>query len=606
MPLNSTASHIHIHNYPKIQIDKASVIKPCVADQAAADQFINRTVGGWRKLFHDTHQEGPLFLLTWLANIQITDQHSPSNSLYIYLVKFIKHIALFLLHIHSVYLYIYGYFYPYSLLSADQLCNEFSRCPNWTGAIIRAFAWHPNQDRCALAISNDYVYVYQGPTRIRVLRHNLQRKITDLAWQPSDKEVLVVATQTSLLFWRVSENPNGLMGLDDNSRRNFASLAPRLQLIQRQRENIKSTNDPHPAASLVNGPSTPSNTDNFKIIHKLLPAPIISIQFDKTGDRVIACSPNSSRIAMVNVTKLLNLKSTEKCDICIEYIGQFGQGITRLLHSPLRNRLAASTTSVNFKVFETFKWTCNKWTLSQDIIQDMVWSGPQGRMLLIAYRNQPVLYALPFLDDSQPGDVGGNQSLTRALDLTATTSESGDTVGGCVQAFAWDKQGRRLAISFKDNPESILLYKTVERPTLEFHQLGVLKSDNSSHPLLMSFHDKFKDGSLLTICWSDGTCQHMTFSHTSNEQARNHVLGEDRANGSFNQTKNSFAEANNSVHKTPRSLTNFCHISGNNSISSYSSSLLPINKVQQQTTLFSLNSRSPLMENNQSLNTTND
>ena len=258
-------------------------------------------------------------------------------------------------------------------------------------------------------------------------------------------------------------------------------------------------------------------------------------------------------------------------------------------------------------MFEPFNWSQNKWSLEGNFIQDLVWSKPHGRILLVANKVEPLLYALPFLDNSQPGDVGGNKSLVKALDLTATRTESDELVGGLVQSLAWDKTGRRLAISFKDNPESILLYKTIERSTVEFHQLGVIQSESSSIPLFMEFHDNFKNGSLLTVCWSNGTCQHIPMFHMPNEQIQNGISNEDSFNRSLNNTSyiGSFHDQA-SPARTPRSLTNFCHVSGNNSITSFKSSLMPINKVQNHTTLFSVSSRSPVEDSRDSSDLTED
>ena len=593
----------NLQNYPKIQIDRGSVIKPCNADQAAADQFIDRHSSGWKRILHDVWHEGLPFLLRYLSTLAI-----PTNAkaYHVYLIKFIRYIALFLLHVHRIYLFIYAYFFPYSLLPLDQVCDEFSKCPKWSESVIRAFAWHPNYDRCAVAICNDYIHIYQQASRIRVLRHAQQRKITDMLWQPTNKDVLVVATQTHIIFWRITDNYCGPLNYIRDSSRSSAFLAPGLQLISRTKESpqisngYSHSNDHSSTGSETNRAHQPGEGD-FKALDRVIAPPIISLQFDQSGSKLYACSPNSSRIAILNVDQLFNsapnlLDSEQKPSKPIEYITKYGQGVTRLLWSPEKNRLATATTSSFIRVYEPFSWSSNMWSMKDTLIQDMVWSKPHGRMLLIANKTNPILYALPFLDYPQAGDVGGNKSLMKALDLSATSTELGDLVGGVIQSLAWDKNGKRLAISFKENPDSILLYRTVERPTIEFHQLGVIQSENNSSPLLMEFHDKFKNGALLTICWSDGNCQHIPMSYLPNEQIRN-GLNNDGSNRSFNNSSfnNSFNDPA-SPPKTPRSLTNFCHVSGNNSISSYPSSLMPINKAQHQTTLFSL-SRSAIEPN---------
>lgn len=533
----------NLHNYPKIHIDRGSVIKPCITDQSAADQFLDKPASSWKKIAHDLWQEGVPFLLKCVANINTP---ANSNTYHSYLIRFIKYIAFLMLHIHRVYLYIYGYFYPYSLMTLDEVCNEFSRCPKWTESVIRAFAWHPNHDRCALAICNDYIYVYQGANRIRVLRHNHQRKILDLAWQPTNKDVLVVATQTNIIIWRIQDINEGPLGVRDHSRNsNLTYLAPGLHLLKRDKESHLNGSTRHDSSNnLIDKSVNLPCGSNSKIIDSVLAAPIVSIAFDHGGSKLYACSPNSSKIAVLDIDSLLQLSdgNSEKNDLHIEYIRRYGQGVTKLCWSPEKSRLASATTSLFIRVFEPFKWSCKKWAIPGSVVQDIVWSRPEGRMLLVANKSEPIIYALPFLDSPKAKDVGGNKSMMKALDLTPTTTELGDVVGGRVQSFAWDKNGKRLAISFKDNPETILLYRTIERPTLEFHQMGVIKSDNSSFPLLMDFHDKFRNGSMLTICWSDGSVQHIP-------------LEESRI--AFNDEPRS---------PQPRSLTSFCNVSGNTSL----------------------------------------
>lgn len=608
--LHRPSTNQNLQNYPKIQIDRGSVIKPCNAEQAAADQFIDRHKSSWKKIIYDAWHEGVPFLLRYLSNLKTSES---SSAYYNYLIKAIRYIALLLLHVHRIYLYVYVYFFPYSLMPLDEVCDEFARCSKWSESVIRAFAWHPNHDRCAVAICNDYIYVYQGANRIRVLRHAQQRKITDMAWQPTSKEVLVVATQRHIVLWRVSENHSSALSCIRDGSRNSAYLAPGIQLIMRGKDSTNQQTQSNGSMKQVDSSInrcdtslTPhSNESDFKLLECVLAPPIISLQFDLSGDKLYACSPNSSKIAVIHIDLLFgqDLSATQnpeqKQKKPIQYMIRYGQGVTKLLWSPGKNRLATATTSSLIRVYESIKWSHNKWSLQGNFVQDMVWSKPQGRMLLIANKTEPFLYALPFFDSPQAGDVGGNKSLMKALDLSATRTETGDIVGGIVQSLAWDKNGKRLAISFKDNPESILLYRTVEKPTVEFHQLGVIQSENSSSPLLMEFHDKYKSGSLLTICWSDGVCQHIPMIYMPSEQIRN-GFNDDSLNRSFNNSSLNSTHDPSSPPKTPRSLTNFCHVSGNNSISSYPASLMPINKVQHQTTLFSLSARSPIEDSRNS------
>lgn len=585
-----------LQHYPRITVDRASVIKPCVADQVASEQFIQRPVSSWTRVLHDIYYDGIPYILKQICSIQIS---SNSNSYYTLFIRFLKFLALFLLHIHRIYLYIYGYFYPYSLLSLDEVCDEFSRCPKWTESIIRAFAWHPNFNRCAIAICNDYIYIYEDALKIRALRHNQQRKIVDLAWHPGCKEILIVATQTNIIIWTISGNQQTMIGGNETSK--YIKLTPLMPgtnptLRDRSAKIEPMTKENGSLNGFTENHITPSSsTQVFKIISNILQPPIISIRFQHESNNLYVCSPNSSKIAILDIDKIIHQEETsgKKQNQHIKYLRKFGHGMTKLLWSPDETRMAASTTSSFVRVFECFRLSCRDWQTRGGLIQDLAWSKPSGRMLLLATKGEPCLYTLPFLDHAQANDVGGNNSMMKALDLTEIRSEIGLSVGGCVQSLAWDKSGKRLAISFKDNPESVLIYRTVEKPTFEFHQMGVIQSENGSSALLIDFHDKFKDGSLLTICWSDGQCQHVPLTHSPSEQLRE-------------LSQRDFGSNANSPSRTPRSLTNFCHVGGTNSISTYSPYLEPINKIQQQTTLFSLSRRSLTEENNSPDTSTNN
>lgn len=583
--------------YPKIQIEPASLIKPCLSSKSAKDSFtVDRPTSKWRNLIHVIRNEGLLWILKTISTIDVS---ATKNKYYAYGLKAAQILALAMLKMHQMYKTIYGYFYPYSMLSDDDVCDIFSRCFEWSSGIIRAFAWHPNYDRCAVAISNDCVHIYESSNRTRLLRHHHQRKIVDMCWHPNDKELLVVATQTNLIMWLVPET---------HSNKPFSTTASYNQLIVPRSQAIKAkannnedlatnrTNFNHVdgfKSNQINNTNSImglAQTTNPKVVHRIIydfiKPPITCIKFDIDGNKLFVCSPNSTSIKVINIKELLGISSNTN-----EHISQLTNwdlhGVTRISWSPNKTRLVSATTSHFIRVYESIQWSSNKWSAFNNYVQDFVWSRPSGKFLLIAPSDEPCLYVLPFLDTAMANDVGGTKSIMKALDLSEQLGEDGNMVGGRVKSLVWDKNGKRLAISFKDNPDSVLLFKTSERPTVEFQQIGVVQNYTGSTPLLMEFHDKFKDGSLLTICWSDGNCQHVPMIYSVTDQNPS-----DQSNNSGNQSSN---QAQKSV-SSPRSLTNFCQSSSLNASSLPSH--VRLNKTQHHTTLFSTSIRSPLTEKN--------
>lgn len=580
-------------NYPKVFIDKSTLIKPCTVEQSTTDQFVDKPKSGWTRLYQETKQQGLPYILNYLDSLTFD---ANSNIYFIYFIKVLQYLTLLITNIHQIYLNIYGYLYPYSLLSVDEVSDEFAKCCNWSKAVIRAFAWHPNHNRCAIALCNDYIYIYDDANRSRVLRHNQQRKILDLAWHPANKEILVVASQTNIIIWSIHGGSDLTSALKEgNILTNVKSLIPgyhpstKSRLMNHDETGIKNDSTLSPDISNRSNLSQ----KNIIILDRILPSPIVSIQFDKETQKLYCCSPNSSKIAVIDVDSLVTSRSQENkkpSSNHIKYLRQFGQGFTRLAWSPKFNRLATGTISRTLRIYEPFQWSNRQWSTGAGLIHDLAWSMPSGSMLLLATKDEPYVYSLPFLDEPLPKDVGGNKSLMKALDLSETKNESGDTIGGRIQSLVWDKDGRRLAISFKDNPNSVLLYRTTEKPTLEFHQMGIIQGEKGSSALLMQFHDNYKKGSLLTICWSEGNCQHIPLHYSTQESSaiNNQSFVNRNDNGYLNGNLNisigsmnasridstTFNATVNSPSKTARSLTSFCHVVGNNSISSTCSPLL--------------------------------
>ncbi|CAL5435437.1 unnamed protein product [Camellia sinensis] len=127
-----------------------------------------------------------------------------------------------------------------------------------------------------------------------------------------------------------------------------------------------------------------------------------------------------------------------------------------------------------FYLWETNTWTSEPWSSTSGFVTGATWD-PDGGMILVAFSESLTLGSVHFA--SKP------PSLVRGI-----------------EKIAWDASGDRLALSYKDGDE---LYKgliaicDVKRTPLI--SASLIGPGDNPRPLAFSFHDKFKQGPLLTV-----------------------------------------------------------------------------------------------------------
>ncbi|RWS15000.1 aladin-like protein [Dinothrombium tinctorium] len=442
-------------HYPLVSIDPNLIIKPPLLNIRVSDAFIERQVSPFKKAFNAFLRKGFVAGFTVLASIEC--EHN------IWL-NVVKKFASTVLYLWNMILVIYAYFFPYSLMHDDELCAQFSRCLDHTSH-IRCFAWHPVYIRCAVALSNHNVHIYSASNSSSILvRHKQQKKITDLAWKPTNEEILAVACHSVVLIW----------SFDRNSK--F---------------------------------SQPVCT---RIITESIFSPITCVSFDRSGELLGICSPSTSKLLFVKPTnseQVLEQKIVRK----------FGSGFSFLKWSPDKSRLMTGTTSNFIRVFENQKWSSKNWGKDfASVCQTACWSEPDGRLLLFALKNDCIVYAIAFFDKAQANDCGGTNSYIEVLNVSEIRLSDEVVVGGRIHEMLWDRHAERLAIMFKDNSRYIAIFKTRVKPNLEISPIGFIHGLQSEVPVVMNFHPAFKKGSLLSVCWSSGYVSHIPFEYTPNSK----------------------------------------------------------------------------------------
>lgn len=366
-----------------------------------------------------------------------------------------------------------GLFFPHLLLSSEDMCKEFSMALDWSRGHVRAFAWHPQCPKFAVASHGDMVRVYAPDTSIMpMLKHKSQRNITDMAWKPFCSSVLAVACQEGVLLWQV--DPTSLIARPSAA---YASLLAR---------------EGH--------------------------EPVTSIAWHPKGSLLASASAADCSLLIWNVSM----------EECVPLTRLAGGGVSLLRWSPQGSRLFAASPKSVLRVWDTRQWQFDRWSTQQGRCQAACWS-PDGRWLLCTFAERPALYALGFPppptaaeDDelNEPSAWAPHPDTTFGTGLPVADLSEVDLpplsgvgpsirVGGLVQDLAWDRHGERLAVSFKDHGEYVALFRTRTSPVFEVFPCGFVSGPPGEEAQLISFYDGFNCGSLLTVCWSSGLVSHV-------------------------------------------------------------------------------------------------
>ncbi|KAL4203293.1 hypothetical protein AMTRI_Chr01g103280 [Amborella trichopoda] len=177
-------------------------------------------------------------------------------------------------------------------------------------------------------------------------------------------------------------------------------------------------------------------------------------------------------------------------------------GISLLKWSPTGDYFFTTKFDGTFYLWETNTWTSEPWSSSGSFVIDSSWD-PDGRMILVAFSDSTTLGSIHFA--SKPPSLDAH---LLPVDLPEIVSVTGST---SVEMIAWDTSGERLAVSYKDADKMyaglIAVYDIRRTPLVSASLIGFIRGPGERpRPLAFSFHNKFKQGPLLSVCWSCGWC----------------------------------------------------------------------------------------------------
>ncbi|XP_069735652.1 aladin isoform X2 [Phaenicophaeus curvirostris] len=365
---------------------------------------------------------------------------------------------------------LHGSLFPHLSLSSEDMIAAFSQAVDWAGCTIRAFAWHPHTSKFAVALVDDSIRVYNSSSAtIPSLKHRLQRNVAAMAWKPLCASILAVACQSCVLVWHLDPT----------------SLSTR------------------PSSGCAQVLSYPGHS------------PVTSLAWAPSGELLLSASPVDTAMLVWNV-------STENC-VQLQWFG--GGGVTYLAWSPDGSKVLAATPSAVFRVWEAQMWTCERWPTLKGRCQTGCWS-PDGSRLLFTVLGESVIYSLSFSEyrGEMQGQVGGSKTASIVADLSETIFETlygEERIGGEVHSMVWDPTGERLAVIIRGHPDApgsqtvIAVFRTRNSPVFELLPCGFLRGECGAQPQLIAFHPCFKQGALLTVCWSTGKITHIPFFFVS-------------------------------------------------------------------------------------------
>ncbi|PIA41922.1 hypothetical protein AQUCO_02100037v1 [Aquilegia coerulea] len=224
-------------------------------------------------------------------------------------------------------------------------------------------------------------------------------------------------------------------------------------------------------------------------------------------------SPNDEQISSISWSpdgRYLASASHESSSFTIWDVAQgmgtpirrgFG-GISMLRWSPQGDYFFNAKLDGTFYLWETNTWTSELWSSSGGFITGATWD-IDGSMILIAFSESLTLGSIHFA--SRPPSLDAHLLPVDFPELVSLTGSQG------IDKIAWDASGECLALSCKGGNEMysglIAVYDVRRTPLISKSLIGFIRGPGeSSKPLAFSFQSKFKQGPLLSVCWSSGWC----------------------------------------------------------------------------------------------------
>ncbi|KAL6641960.1 hypothetical protein ACP70R_020141 [Stipagrostis hirtigluma subsp. patula] len=163
--------------------------------------------------------------------------------------------------------------------------------------------------------------------------------------------------------------------------------------------------------------------------------------------------------------------------------------------SPSGDYLLAAKFDGTFHFWETNTWTSEPWSSSNGYVSGANWD-PEGRVALLSFSNSTTLGSIHF--SSKPPSLDAHLLPVELPEISSLIVSRG------IEKLAWDASGERLAMSFKDGNEVyrglVAVYDVRRSPLVSLSLVGFIRGPGEgAKPLAFAFHNKFKQGPLLSV-----------------------------------------------------------------------------------------------------------
>ncbi|KAJ6967822.1 hypothetical protein NC653_035910 [Populus alba x Populus x berolinensis] len=166
-------------------------------------------------------------------------------------------------------------------------------------------------------------------------------------------------------------------------------------------------------------------------------------------------------------------------------------GISLLKWSPTGDYFFAAKFDGTFYLWETNTWTSEPWSSTSGFVTGATWD-PDGHIILIAFSGSLTLGSIHF--SSKPPSLDAHLLPVDLPEITTMTGSEG------IEKIAWDASGERLAVSYKGGDDNykglVAIYDVRRTPLISASLVG---PGENPKPIAFSFHDKFKQGPLLSV-----------------------------------------------------------------------------------------------------------